>query len=99
VPRQRPRRRRRRSTVSTPQATTPSADSPLVRTTETKRRSWMPTAGIVTALGLGIWAGWTFALAGGIAENVALWVGVVMAGLGGGRLFRRSLQARRERRR
>ena len=66
---------------------------------ETRRRWWLPTAGIVTALGLGIWLGWAFGGAGGLVENVILWVGVLMAGLGGGRLFRRSLQRRRDQQR
>ena len=98
MPRQRPRRRRRRtSSSSTP--TAPAVENAQIeRTEQPRRRTWLPTAGVVTAMGLGIWLGWTFTIAGGIAEDIALWVGVLMAGLGGGRLFRRSFQARRDRR-
>ena len=99
VPRQRPRRRRRLSATSTNQASTAADGVRLERVPEPTRSWWKPTAGVVTALGLGIWAGWTFTIAGGVAEDVALWIGVLMAGLGGGRLFRRSFQARRARRR
>ncbi|MDE2967462.1 MAG: hypothetical protein OXS30_08275 [Chloroflexota bacterium] len=66
---------------------------------EQPRRRGLPTAGVVAAMGLGIWLGWTFTSIGGTAEQIALWVGVLMAGLGGGRLFRRALQARWNRRR
>lgn len=47
-------------------------------------------------MGLGIWLGWAFSGFGGLVEQIVLWVGVLMAGLGGGRLFRRSLQRRRD---
>ena len=66
---------------------------------ETRRRWWLPTAGIVTAMGLGIWIGSAFTAVGGAVEQAALWIGVLMAGLGGGRLFRRSLQRRRDQQR
>ena len=65
---------------------------------EESRRIPIPSAGVVTSLGLGIWIGWTFSGVN-VAEDIALWIGVLMAGLGGGRLFRRSLLSRRNRRR
>lgn len=96
MPRQRPRRRRRRA--SSPEATaSTSLDEMQIERVEQSRRRWLPTAGIVASLGLGIWVGWTFANVGGFVEQIALWVGVLMAGFGGGRLFRRSLQSRRNR--
>ena len=98
MPRQRPRRRRRRGTATAPP---PAAveTSRLEQVEQPKRRWWLPTAGVVTSMGIGIWLGMAFTGAGGTVEMVALWVGVLMAGLGGGRLFRRSLQSRRDRRR
>ncbi|MCY3558864.1 MAG: hypothetical protein OXH13_09485 [Chloroflexi bacterium] len=60
----------------------------------TPSRRWIPSAGVVTAMGVGIWLGVVFGGAGGLPETIALWVGVLMAGLGGGRIFRRSLQNR-----
>ncbi len=63
-----------------------------------RRRSWIPPASVVTALGFGVWLGWAFGGVGGIVEQITLWIGVLMAGLGGGRLFRRSLQNRQEER-
>lgn len=99
MPRQRPRRRRRRGAAAPTQPSPAIDDMQVERIPESSRRWWMPTAGIITALGLGIWVGWTFTVAGGLAENVVLWIGVIMAGLGGGRMFRRSFQARRARRR
>ena len=95
MPRQRPRRRRRRAAGADrggpPQ---PQISEPL-ETASNQRR--LPTAGIVTAAGLGIWLGWAFTTAGGIVESVVLWIGVLMAGLGGGRLLRRRIQSRRDR--
>ncbi len=99
MPRSRPRRRRNRKPAAAPQANAAITDAEIERIEQSPRRGFLPTASVVTAMGLGIWAGWTFTSIGGIVENVALWIGVLMAGLGGGRLFRRSFQARRERRR
>ena len=95
MPRQRPRRRRRRgsATASQPQV---SIDDSRMERVENPRRWWLPTAGVVAAMGLGIWLGWAFSDFGGLVEQIVLWVGVLMAGLGGGRLFRRSLQRRRD---
>ena len=98
MPRQRPRRRRHRAPATASQARA-AADHPQMERVETRRRWWLPTAGIVTAMGLGIWIGSAFTAVGGVAEQAALWIGVLMAGLGGGRLFRRSLQRRRDRER
>ena len=96
MPRARPRRRRRRSaTAGAPPIAQPSAD-PQFEATESRRR--LPSAGVVTAAGLGIWVGWVFTTAGGAVETVVLWIGVLMAGLGGGRLLRRWLQRRQDRR-
>ena len=96
MPRQRPRRRRRRS-EPTESPTRNQIDEELnARTDVSRRRRWLPPASVVTSLGLGIWLGWAFAGAGGIVEDVVLWVGVLMAGLGGGRLLRRSLQRRQD---
>ena len=96
MPRQRPRRRRRRGGATSPPPTT-HEDARLERLEVTRRRWWLPTAGVVTATGVGIWLGMAFSGVGGFVETIALWVGVLMAGLGGGRLFRRSLQSRRDR--
>lgn len=98
MPRQRPRRRRRRAASGTTPTQAAVANAQIERTEEPRGRRWIPSAGVVTALGLGIWVGWTFTITGGIVEDIALWLGVLMAGLGGGRLFRRSFQARRDRR-
>lgn len=98
MPRQRPRRRRKRGS-STEADSAANAAVRLEPAAEPSGRRWLPSAGIVAAMGLGIWLGWTFTSIGGSVEQIALWVGVLMAGLGGGRLFRRSLQSRRDRRR
>ena len=72
-------------------------DARIEQEVESGRRWRLPTAGVVAAMGLGIWLGWTFTGVGGTVEQIVLWIGVLMAGLGGGRLFRRSLQSRRNR--
>ena len=98
MPRQRPRRRRRRQSVA--QADRASFQEPQIAHSEAAPvRRWIPSAGVVTALGVGIWLGVVFGGAGGLPETISLWVGVLMAGLGGGRIFRRSLQSRQDRRR
>ena len=74
-----------------------TVDESQMERVENPVRWWLPTAGVVAAMGLGIWLGWAFSGFGGLVEQIVLWVGVLMAGLGGGRLFRRSLQRRRER--
>ena len=94
MPRQRPRRRRRRASSAAPTAPPAPQISEPLESTQHQRR--LPTAGIVTAAGLGIWLGWAFTSAGGIVESVVLWIGVLMAGLGGGRLLRRRIQSRRD---
>ena len=98
MPRQRPRRRRKRNTATAPPPT-PVDDARLEQVEQPTRRWWLPTAGVVTAMGLGIWLGWAFSDFGGLVEQIVLWIGVLMAGLGGGRLFRRSLQRRRNQQR
>ncbi len=65
---------------------------------EPVRPWWRPTVGVVTALCLGIWLGATLTQVGGIVETIALWFGVLGAGLGAGRLSRTWMQRRRERR-
>lgn len=101
MPRQRPRRRRRRTNTAAESKTrfVSPDDSQAARVEVSQRRSWLPTAGVVTAMGLGMWLGWAFSGVGGIVEQIVLWIGVLMAGLGGGRLFRRSIQRRRDQRR
>lgn len=104
MPRQRPRRRRRRNaatqspTQSQTQAQVQAAADTQEHVEVSRRRSWIPPASVVTALGLGVWLGWAFGGVGGIVEQITLWIGVLMAGLGGGRLFRRSLQNRQDER-
>ena len=98
MPRQRPRRRRRRAAAAESQSSM-KLDEMQFERVEQSRWRWLPSAGVVAALGLGMWLGWTFSNVGGFIEQIALWVGVLMAGFGGGRLFRRSLQSRRDRRR
>ena len=98
MPRQRPRRRRKRNTATAPPPA-PVVDARLDQVEQSRRRWWLPTAGVVTAMGLGIWLGWAFSDFGGLVEQIVLWIGVLMAGLGGGRLFRRSLQRRRNQQR
>lgn len=102
MPRQRPRRRRRRNAANQPQAQAQAQSQVQVAAEShehvevSRRRSWIPPASVVTALGFGVWLGWAFGGVGGIVEQITLWIGVLMAGLGGGRLFRRSLQSRQE---
>lgn len=101
MPRQRPRRRRRKGATaadSRPEFRT-TDDSRAEQTIQPGRRWWLPSAGVVTGTGVGIWLGVVFGGAGGLPETISLWVGVLMAGLGGGRIFRRSLQNRQDRRR
>lgn len=99
MPRQRPRRRRRAAVAPDRSAVSrrPQIDQNEPMDAKLERRSGLLSAGVVTALGLGIWLGWTITSAGGIAETIVLWVGVILAGLGGGRLLRRALQRRRQR--
>lgn len=97
MPRQRPRRRRRRSSASTGPDPVAYREPTIQQVEATPARRWIPSAGVVTAMGVGIWLGVVFGGAGGLPETVALWVGVLMAGLGGGRIFRRSLQNRQRR--
>ena len=98
MPRERRRRRRRRSASATqPIDDAPSIDSEQFQVTDVERRGRGLTAGMVVAIGLGIWFGWSMTVAGELTENIALWAGVLMAGLGGGRLLRRSLQRLRDR--
>lgn len=99
MPRQRPRRRRRRSAAGTGTAQVTVAEPHSEPAEQPSLRRWLPSAGIVTGTGVGIWLGLAFGGAGGWPADIALWVGVLMAGLGGGRIFRRSLQSRMERRR
>lgn len=100
MPRQRPRRRRRRNaaTQSQTQSQVQAAADAQEHVEVARRRSWIPPASVVTALGFGVWLGWAFGGVGGIVEQITLWIGVLMAGLGGGRLFRRSLQNRQDER-
>lgn len=98
MPRQRPRRRRRRAASTAPQPEVRVDESRMDRV-QSNRRWWLPTAGVVTGTGLGIWIGAAFTDVGGVVAQAILWIGVLMAGLGGGRLFRRSLQRRRDRER
>ncbi len=95
MPRQRPRRRRKRGAAAAAEPAAAGGAAQVERVEESRRRWWLPTAGVVTALGLGMWVGWAFSDFGGLVEQIVLWIGVLMAGLGGGRLFRRSLQRRR----
>lgn len=94
MPRQRPRRRRRRSSTANVPEPAAYREPRMQHAVATPTRRWIPSAGVVTAMGVGIWLGVVFGGAGGLPETIALWVGVLMAGLGGGRIFRRSLQNR-----